>query len=64
MPVSALFNKRRVLAQVLHGLMLDDQQAISSQKIFVEYDPGYFGDLIQVIRRVGKYQVELIGFVL
>lgn len=64
MPVSALFNKGRVVTQILQRLVFNYQQAAIGKQFFFKDDFGDFRDFIQIVRRVGKYQVVLLGFYL
>ena len=61
MPVPALFGKVGVVAQVLHRLMFNNEQTAGQQQVFIKYYFGYFGYAAQVVRRVGKYKVVLVG---
>jgi len=63
MPISSLFGKGRMLAQILHGLMLNNEQPARQQQGFIKYNSWYFRKAVQVIRRICKYQVKLFRLV-
>lgn len=62
MPVFALLHKSGVVAQVLHGLMLNNQQAIRFKQVSVKNYFRQIRDPVQIIRRIGKNQVVLFSF--
>lgn len=62
MSVFSLFNKSGMIAQVLKRLVFNNQQAIWFKQALFKNNFWQIGDPVQVIRRVGKYQIILFGF--
>lgn len=62
MPVFSLFNKSGMITQILQGLVFNNQQAIRFKQVLFKNNFWQIGDPVQVIGRVGKYQVVLFRF--
>lgn len=62
MPIFSLLYKTWMIVEILHRLMFYDQQPIGCQEVALKNYLGNFRDLVEVVRRIGKNEVVLLGF--